>query len=140
MPSNSTTPNDNIYTHSPSPIYGIAPGFNISDIGNPGTAQAIASLAGITTTTTSATIPMGCRFIELDINFNTAGAHCQIDVYTSKDTFTDPVFTGIATENTSTTSMYVGNFENVNLAGYDVKVKVSALSAGTVTVSYRKTG
>ena len=163
MPSHSTTVNGKIYTHSPSPIYGIPQGFDISDLPAVGCSIPIPSLTNVSATTTSATLAISARSMELDVSFSTINASCQIDVYTSADGFVNSLFTQVATQvdinptvnanrdpivvagtdadtgtpTAASTVIYVGNFENVDLNGYNVRIKVSAISAGTVSVAYK---
>ena len=98
MPSNSNSINPKTLTHSPSPIYGIPYGFNISDLPSVGLAQPIPTLAAVSTATVSAELNIQARSIEIDVAFSAPLATCQIDVYSAADGYTQSLFTATASQ------------------------------------------
>lgn len=97
--------------HSPSPIYGIRPGFRISDLDSQYT-SAVAAVTSQTGTFTSAAVDLGARAVSLNPTFVGAGAKADILVYSSDDGYTTPIATFLAVQNGSGT-LYVGGSASV---------------------------
>lgn len=92
--------------HSPSPIYGIRPGFNISDLDAQYT-SAVPAITSVTGTTTSSALDIGARAISLHPLFVGAGAKADILVYSADDSYVTPIATFLAVTNGSG-ALYVG--------------------------------
>lgn len=99
--------------NSPAAIYGIAPGFNISDLDRSydSGAQTVptAPINAASSGTVSAAIDIGSRFVALHATFVGATAKANILVYTSDDGYSIPVATFLnVTESNGT--RYVGGY------------------------------
>lgn len=85
--------------------------------------------------TLSGAISIGAKTLQLFITTSTANATFKLELYWAKDSYAAKIYsTGTLTANNET---YIGNNEGVDLGGYDFKIKVVSLSAGTITVTAR---
>lgn len=94
--------------HTPSPIYGIRPGFNISDLDRAYTSEVVA-IAATGITATSAALDLGARAVSISPLFVGAGAKADILVYSADDSYVTPIATFLAVQDGSGT-LYVGGF------------------------------
>lgn len=120
--------------YMPHPIYGIRPGFTIADMTTRQGNSPTVALNAVTVATTSAILALGARSIEFTCS-------CPTDVTQTFDiqVFNRPL--GVDTLVATYTGLkhgsvqYVGGFENIDLGGLDLKIRVQNLSgAQAVTV------
>ena len=128
---------DRYLNHTPAPIYGIRQGFNIADL--PSSTIGVVALNAVSASTTSSAISMGARSIEIALTFDTAGATCDLKLYTALDSFAAPVWTKTGISDKSADSLFVGGTEGYDLNGYDLKIRAENISAGKVTVTLKRT-
>lgn len=124
---------DRYKNSTPTPAFGLSRGFNISDL--PGTHDATKALDAVNANTTSAALAIGARAIEVGLIFDTAGADCDLKVFTAKDNYAVAVAT--KTDCKEGDYFFTG-YDGYDLEGYDVKVRVENISAGKVTAMVRR--
>jgi hypothetical protein len=132
------TNNINRTSESPHPMYGIRPGFNISDLDNNAAIQ-ISALIDITVATKSA-IFSGVRFLSIIFSAASTNTTAQIDLYTSLSGVDTLVYSFVGASNL-TQAIYMGGFEGVDLQGGPFKIGVSNIvNASAINVNYRING
>jgi hypothetical protein len=132
------TNNVNRTVNSPNAIYGIRPGFNISDLdaysgfGIPVfTAVSVAGLSGVF---------QNARFLSIAASFTDPTTSCNIDLYTWDGSAATLVYTAVGA-NAYNQSFFMGGAEGVDLQGRPFKIGVSNIvGSGQITVSYRING
>lgn len=125
-------------SESPHPMYGIRPGFNISDLDSSAAEETVV-FTNITTAQLSAVFS-GARFLSIITIFSSANTSCNIDLYTWNGTAATLVYT-FTGASSKTQDIFMGGFEGVDLQGGDFKIGVSNIvNASNISVSYRVNG
>jgi hypothetical protein len=129
----------NYRTVTPSPVFGIRPGFNVSDLPSYATTQEAVVFTNITTAQVSTAFSVGARYLEVNVTLASSTTTCNIDLYTSVNG-TDTLVSSQPVEFLCSTVQF-GNFEGVNLDGVPFKIGVSNIqNTGNISVSYKVNG
>ena len=114
------------------PIWGFPSHFTIADLAPSYQPNKIPLIENVTADQTSSAIALGARGVRMTLTLEVPTATCDITLISVIAGVDTPVKTWIGA--TYSTEMYAGNLEMVDLQGLPVKVAVSNLSAGWVSV------
>lgn len=117
-----------------SPIWGIPMHWNIRDL-DTRSAFSVQAIAATTIPATSAPITAG-RSIRILPVFENASVVCTITV--SQNSQVIKTFANVTIEDSA--SLYVGNFEFIDLGGEPFTIDVTAVTGGSVAINVRTTG
>lgn len=128
-----------IRSNSPHPMYGIRPGFNISDVPSYQNLPT-AVFTDITVATVSPVLTPGARYIEVAVKFSSATTTCNVDLY-STVSGVDTLEMSVPNVSVDNSIVQFGNFEGININGNAFKIGISNLAnAAALSVSYKVNG
>jgi hypothetical protein len=114
-------------------IWGVPAHMNVGDLSRPYNGPGTIAISQVSTTTRSDVLSLGAKALKFQVAFQSPAVTCTLNLYTTAGGVDTLVWSAPATYTSS--ELYAGNLEYVDLQGADVKVEAANLVGGWVSVT-----